>query len=172
MSAAKKHRPVVDPYSGYSFRVKWDGRLVAGITRVSALTRTTAVVEYREGGNTGATRKLPGVTGFEAITLERGITHDADFEAWARLVAGTAEPQLVFRKEVRIEVYDGHGRLALAYNVHRCWPSEYVALGGLETGSECALIQSLTLQNEGWERDTSIKTPASRKPGAARERSR
>jgi phage tail-like protein len=70
---------------------------------------------------------------------------------------------LAFRKEVRIEVYDAHGHLALAYNVHRCWPSEYVSLGGLEAGSGCALIQSLTLQNEGWERDTSIKAAANRK---------
>jgi phage tail-like protein len=163
MPAAKKRPRPVDPYRGYSFRVKWDGRLVAGITRVSPLKRTTEVVEYREGANTGATRKLPGVTGFEPITLERGITHDAEFEAWARLVAGTTEPLVAFRKEVRIEVYDARGRLALAYNVHRCWPSEYVALGGLEAGSDRALIQSLTLQNEGWERDTSIKAPPHRK---------
>ncbi len=144
--------------------MKWDGRVVAGITRVGPLTRMTEVVEYREGANTGATRKLPGVTGFEPITLERGITHDADFETWSRLVAGTAEPLVAFRKEVRIEVYDARGRLALAYNVHRCWPSEYVALGGLEAGSKGALIQSLTLQNEGWERDTSVKPPKHRKP--------
>ena len=109
MPAAKKRPRHADPYRGYTFRVKWDGRLVAGITRVSALKRTTEVVEYREGANTGATRKLPGVTGFEPITLERGITHDADFETWARLVAGTAEPLLAFRKEVRVEVYDAHG---------------------------------------------------------------
>jgi phage tail-like protein len=99
------------------------------------------------------------------ITLERGITHDADFEAWARLVAGSPEPepQVAFRKEVRIEVYDARGRLAVAYDVHRCWPSDYAALDGLEAGSECALIQSLTLQNEGWERDTSIKSGTSRR---------
>jgi phage tail-like protein len=157
MPAAKKRPRHADPYRGYTFRVKWDGRLVAGITRVSALKRTTAVVEYREGTNAGATRKLPGVTGFE------GITHDADFETWARLVAGTAEPLLAFRKEVRIEVCDADGHVALAYNIHRCWPSEYVALSDLETGSDCALIQSLTLQNEGWERDTSIKAPTHRK---------
>ena len=104
MPPSRKPPRRADPYRGYSFRVKWDGRLVAGITKVSALKRTTEVVEYREGANTGATRKLPGVTGFEPITLERGITHDADFEAWARLVAGMTEPQLAFRKEVRIEV--------------------------------------------------------------------
>jgi phage tail-like protein len=97
------------------------------------------------------------------ITLERGITHDADFEAWARLVAGSTEPQVAFRKDVRIEVYDARGRLAVAYDVHWCWPSDYVALDGLEAGSECALIQSLTLQNEGWERDTSIKSRTSRR---------
>jgi phage tail-like protein len=163
MSPAKKSRRSVDPYHGYTFRVRWDGRVVAGITSVSALKRSTQVVEYREGGNTGATRKLPGVTGFEPITLERGISHDADFEAWARLVAGSTEQQVAFRKEVRIEIYDAGGRLALAYDVHRCWPSDYVAIHGLEAGSECTLIQSLTLQNEGWDRDTSIKSRTVRK---------
>ena len=103
-------RPV-DPYHGYTFRVRWDGRIVAGITKVSALKRSTQVVEYREGGNTGATRKLPGVTGFDPITLERGISYDADFEARARLVSGSTEQQVAFRKEVRIEIYSarGHG---------------------------------------------------------------
>jgi phage tail-like protein len=158
MPAARKPRKHVNPYREYSFRVKWDGRIVAGITKVSALRRTTDVVEYRDG-NSGATLKLPGAIGFDAITLERGITRDTAFAAWARLVSGVTGAPLAFRKEVRIEVFDAHGRLALAYDVHRCWPSEYVALGPLETGSDCGLIQSLTLQNEGWERDLSIKPP-------------
>jgi phage tail-like protein len=158
MPAARKPRKRVDPYREYNFRVKWDGRIVAGITKVSALKRTTDVVEYRDG-NSGATLKLPGVIGFDPITLERGITRDTAFEAWARLVAGVTGAPLAFRKEVRLEVYNAHGRLALAYDVHRCWPSEYVALGPLEAGSESGLIQSLTLQNEGWERDPSIKPP-------------
>ena len=163
MPAARKPRKHDDPYRDYSFRVKWDGRIVAGITKVSALRRTTEVVEYRDGSS-GETLKLPGAIGFDAITLERGVTRDAAFEAWARLVSGAAGAPLAFRKEVRIEVYDTHGRLALAYDVHRCWPSEYVALGPLESnggspwaGSGSGLIQSLTLQNEGWERDPSIK---------------
>ena len=167
MPAARKPRKHVDPYREYNFRVKWDGRIVAGITKVSALRRTTEVVEYRDG-NTGATLKLPGVIGFDPITLERGITRDTAFEAWARLVSGITGAPLAFRKEVRIEVYDAHGRLALAYDVHICWPSEYVALGPLEAGSGSGLIQSLTLQNEGWERDSSIKPPKSRKAKLAR----
>jgi phage tail-like protein len=163
MPAARKPRKHVDPYREYNFRVKWDGRIVAGITKVSALRRTTEVVEYRDG-NSGATLKLPGVIGFDPITLERGITRDTAFEAWARLVSGVTGAPLAFRKEVRIEVYDARGRLALAYDVHRCWPSEYVALGPLESnggspgaGSDSGLIHALTLQNEGWERDLSIK---------------
>ena len=158
MPATRRPRKHVDPYREYSFRVKWDGRIVAGITKVSALRRTTEVVEYRDG-NSGATLKLPGAIGFDAITLERGLTRDTAFEAWARLVSGVTGAPLAFRKEVRIEVYDAHGRLALAYDVHRCWPSEYVALGPLEAGSSSGLIQSLTLQSEGWERDPSIKPP-------------
>ncbi len=110
-------------------------------------------------GSSGETLKLPGAIGFDAITLERGITRDTAFEAWARLVSGVTGAPLAFRKEVRIEVYDTHGRLALAHDVHRCWPSEYVALGPLEAGAGSGFIQSLTLQNEGWERDPSIKPP-------------
>jgi phage tail-like protein len=165
MPAARKPRKHVDPYRDYSFRVKWDGRIVAGITRVSALRRTTEIVEYRDGSS-GETLKLPAAIGFDAITLERGITRDTAFEAWARLVYGVTGAPVAFRKEVRIEVYDTHGRLALAYDVHRCWPSEYVALGPLEAGSGTGLIQSLTLQNEGWERDPSIKPP--KKPRKAK----
>jgi phage tail-like protein len=156
MAKAKKPRRGSDPYRNYTFRVKWDGRVVAGVSRVSGLKRTTEVVEYRDGNDPGTTQKLPGRTQHDAITLERGISHDSDFESWANLVVGDGAPALAFRKEVRIEVYDEAGRLALAYNVHRCWPSEYVALRGLEAHPECCLIQSLTLQNEGWERDASV----------------
>lgn len=149
--------PHRDPSCVYTFRVKWDGRVIAGIRQVSALKRTTEVMEYREGGDAGTTRKLPGRTKYEAITFERGVTHDTTFESWADQVEGTATSGTAVRKEVRIEVYDAEGQLTHAYNVHRCWPSSYAALTGLEEGDRHCLIESLTLENEGWERDVSVK---------------
>jgi phage tail-like protein len=150
MAPVKKTRERYDPYRNYKFRVKWDGRLVAGITHVSGLKRVTEVVEYREGAG-GPSHKLPGRTSYEPITLERGITDDLAFEIWAKQVVDVRGPSLKFRKEVRIEVYSKSGVLMLAYDVHRCWPSEFVALSSLDV-DERRLIQSLTLQNEGWER--------------------
>jgi len=154
MPTPRKARERYDPYKNYKFRVKLDGRLVAGITHVSGLKRVTEVVEYREGAG-GSSHKLPGRTNYEPITLERGITHDPAFEAWAKQVVDVQGPSLKFRKEVRIEVYSDAGVLMLAFNVHRCWPSEYVALGSLDVDQR-RLIQSLTLQNEGWERDVTV----------------
>jgi phage tail-like protein len=126
------------------------------VSRISALRRTTDVVEHREGGDPTTTHLVPGRTRHEPITLEQGISLDSAFEEWANRVSGPAGPQADFRKEIRIEVYDPRGKLALAYDVHRCWPSEYVALPALDPGQNVILIQTLTLQNEGWERDTSI----------------
>jgi len=163
MSPSQKPHSRFDPYRNYTFRVRWDGRIVAGVRRVTALRRTVDVVEYRQGANVGATQKLPGRVQYEPITLERGLTRDTAFETWANQVSGSS-PALSFRKEVRLEVYDDHGRLTVAYDIHRCWPSEYVALGGLDTGSEDTPFQSLTLQNEGWQRDTTVGRRPRRRP--------
>jgi phage tail-like protein len=151
---APKTRQRYDPYKNYKFRVKWDGRIVAGITHVSGLKRSTEVIEYRQGTG-GPPQKLPGRTSYEPITLERGITRDLAFEAWAKQVMAGGAPSVKLRKEVRIEVYSEAGALMLAYEVHRCWPSEYVALSSLDT-DERRLIQSLTLQHEGWERVVAV----------------
>jgi phage tail-like protein len=151
---APKTRQRYDPYKNYKFRVKWDGRIVAGITHVSGLKRITEVIEYRQGTG-GPPQKLPGRTSYEPITLERGITRDLAFEAWAKQVMAGGAPSVKLRKEVRIEVYSEAGALMLAYEVHRCWPSEYVALSSLDT-DERRLIQSLTLQHEGWERVVAV----------------
>jgi len=144
-----------DPYCNYSFRVSWDSRVVAGVTRVSAIKQTADVVEYREAGSTGTTQKLPSRIRFDAITLERGFTRDSEFEAWARQIFGPAGAQR-YRKDVRIEVLDEQGRVTAAFNFFRCWPSEFAIVTGLETRPNSCLIQSLTLQSEGWERDTSV----------------
>jgi phage tail-like protein len=154
-----------DPYKNFKFRVKWDDRYVAGITHVSALRRTTDVVEDRSGGDPNFVRKSPGRTHFEPITLERGVTHDPAFEQWANSVSAlganaSAETSLkAFRKDITIEFYNEAGQLILAYKVYRCWPSEYQALPDLDANASGVLIQHLKLENEGWERDASVPEP-------------
>jgi len=154
-----------DPYKNYKFRVKWDGRYVAGISRVSGLIRTTEVVEHREGGDPSTSRKSPGLTQFAPILLERGVTQDTEFEAWANLVwklgaASGAESALKdFRKNIVIEFYNEAGQLVLAYRVYRCWISEYQALPDLDANANAVAIQYIKLENEGWERDTSVTEP-------------
>lgn len=154
-----------DPYKNFRFRVKWDGRYVAGISKVSALRRSTEVVEHRDGGDVSEVRKSPGETRFDPITLERGVTHDPDFEAWANKVwdykagAGAEVSLADFRKDIAIELHNEAGQLVLAYNVHRCWVSEYVALPDLDANADAIAIQSIVLQHEGWERDVSVVEP-------------
>ncbi len=156
----------IDPYKNFKFRVKWDGRYVAGISKVSTLKRTTEVVKHREGGDPSSTRKSPGRTKYEAITLERGVTHDKDFEQWANKVwnygAGLgAEVSLRdFRKDLIIELYNEAGQLAVAYKVFRCWVSEYQALPDLDANANAVAIQQLKLENDGWERDYEVKEPS------------
>ncbi|MDC7341098.1 phage tail protein [Streptomyces lydicus] len=154
-----------DPYKNFKFRVKWDGRYVAGVSKVGALRRTTEVVKHRHGGDPSTSRKSPGRTEYEAITLERGVTHDPDFEQWASKVWnwGTglgAESSLKdFRKDVIIEVYNEAGQLALAYTVYRCWVSEFHALPDLDANAHAVAIQSIKLENEGWQRDLAVTEP-------------
>lgn len=155
-----------DPYKNFKFRIKWDGRYVAGVSRVSALTRTTQAVEHREGGDPSTVRKSPGQTSYEAIPLERGVTHDTEFEKWANKVwnygsgLGAEVSLKDFRKDITIEFYNEAGQLAIAYHVYRCWPSEYTALPELDASANAVAIQSLRLENEGWERDQTVTEPA------------
>ena len=155
-----------DPYKNFKFRIKWDGRYVAGVSKAGSLKRSTEVVEHREGGDPSTSRKSPGRTKYEAITLERGVTHDLEFEAWANKVwhVGTglgAEVSLKdFRKDVILEVYNEAGQLALAYRIYRCWVSEFQALPDLDANANAIAIESIKLENEGWERDPDVKEPA------------
>ena len=155
-----------DPYKNFKFRVKWDGRYVAGVSKVSALKRTTEVVKHREGGDPSSSRKSPGRTEYEAITLERGVTHDPEFEKWANKVwslgAGLgAEISLRdFRKDIIIEMYNEAGQVALAYKVYRCWVSEYQSLPDLDANANAVAIQHLKLEHEGFERDVEVPEPS------------
>ena len=155
-----------DPYKNFKFRVKWDGRYVAGVSKVAALKRTTEVVRHREGGDPSSSRKSPGRTEYEAVTLERGVTHDVDFERWANKVwnfgngLGAEVSLKDFRKDVIIEVYNEAGQLALAYKVYRCWVSEFQATADLDANANAVLIQNIKLENEGWERDYEVVEPS------------
>lgn len=155
-----------DPYKNFKFRIRWDGKVVAGISKVGGLKRTTDVVEHRVGGDSSTSRKSPGRTKFEAITLERGVTHDPEFEAWANLVwnveAGLgAEISLQnFRKDIMLEFYNEAGQLAIAYKIYRCWVSEYQALPELDANANAVAIQSIKLENEGWIRDEEVVEPS------------
>jgi phage tail-like protein len=148
-----------DPYKNFKFRVKWDNQYVAGLSKMGALKRTTEVVEHREGGDPSTTRKSPGQTKFDPITLERGVTHDLEFEKWANKVwdlnsGRDTEVSLEdFRKNLTLEVYNEAGQKALSYTVYRCWVSEFQAVPELDANANAVAIQTLRLENEGWERD-------------------
>jgi phage tail-like protein len=155
-----------DPYKNFKFRVKWEGRYVLGVSKVGALKRSSELVEHREGGDPSTTRKSPGRTKYEAINLERGVTHDVEFERWANKVwnfgsgLGTEVSLKDFRKDILIELYNESGQLVIAYKVFRCWVSEYQALPDLDANANAVAIQSIKLENEGWERDYDVTEPA------------
>jgi phage tail-like protein len=158
----------IDPYKNYKFRVVWDGRPVLGVSKVSSLKRTTEVVRHREGGENSTDHKAPGRTAYEAITMERGITHDLEFEKWANLVhpyAGDTAMDLVnYKKELTLEVMNEKGHVALRYFLHRCWVSELTAIPDLDANANAVAIESIKVELEGWERDVDTKEPRESDP--------
>lgn len=155
-----------DPYQNFRFRVSWEGRYVAGVQKIGSLKRSTEVVKWREGGDPTNSRKLPGRTEYEPITLERGVTQDVEFEQWANKVwqhgAGLGQQVSLadFRKDIKIELLNESGQVVLTYKVYRCWVSEFVALPDLDASANAVAIQTMRLENEGWERDTAQAEPA------------
>lgn len=152
-----------DPYKNFKFRIKWDGKYVAGVSKIGALKQSTEPVTHREGGDPSTSRVSPSTWKFEPITLERGLTHDPEFEAWAKLIYNTDGDASIslknFRKDLIIELLNEQGSVAKAYKVYRCWVSEYQALPELDSNANAVAIESMTLQNEGWERDEAVTEP-------------
>ncbi|WP_448612073.1 phage tail protein [Geodermatophilus sp. URMC 60] len=155
-----------DPYKNFKFRVRWDGRYVAGVSKVSALSRTTEVVEHREGGDPSTSRKSPGQTKYDDITLERGLTHDPEFARFMNKVwnfgagLGSEVSLADFRKDITIELYNESGQLAVAYNVFRCWVTAATALPDLDAGANAVAIETIKLAHEGWVRDPDVTEPS------------
>jgi phage tail-like protein len=149
-----------DPYLNFKFKVMLDGEYVAGLSKCSALKRTTEVTSWYEGGDQAGPRLIPGKTKYEAITLEAGITFDRTLETWANAVnnyQGEAAMSLKgFRKDVTIDVFNLQGGVVLRYHVFRCWISEYQALPELAADGNAVMITHVKLENEGWERDASV----------------
>ncbi|MEO8148096.1 MAG: phage tail protein [Bacteroidia bacterium] len=155
-----------DPYKNFKFRVKWDGKYVAGISKVGGgLKKTTEVVKHREAGDPSSSRKSPGKTEYEAITLDRGVTHDPEFEIWANKVwnfgsgLGAEASLKDFRKDITIELLNEAGQVVISYNVFRCWVSEFQAMPELDANANAVAIQHIKLENEGWERDLNVSEP-------------
>jgi phage tail-like protein len=149
-----------DPYRTFRFRVKWDGQYVAGLTKMGALKRTTEMVEFREAGENITSRKLPGKTSYQAVTLEAGVTYDSAFEDWANLVNDFASHGITslgeFRKNVTLDVFNEAGVKALSYNLYRAWVSEYQALPDLDAGANAVAITTLKLEFEWFDRDRDV----------------
>jgi phage tail-like protein len=150
-----------DPYKSFMFRVKWDGQYVAGLSKMGALKRSTDPVIHREGGDPTTERKSPGKSKYDAVTLERGVTHDPAFEQWANLVHSLKDPISLknFRKDVTVDVFNEADQKVLSYHLFRCWVSEYQALPQLDAGAAAVAIETIKLELEGWERDESVKEP-------------
>jgi phage tail-like protein len=159
-----------DPYKNYRFLVYFGDTTspVAGVSKVTGLRRSSDPIEYREGGNPVILKGI-GRTKYEAITLERGVTHDPEFEDWANaaqeLDSGHPRTTLsALRKEIRLDLLNEQGQVAQRYVVHRCWVSEYQALPDLDAAGNAIALQHIKIENEGWERDLSIGEPDESQP--------
>ena len=153
----------VDPYKNFKFRILWDGKPVMGVSKVGALKRTTEVVKHRDGGDNSTDHKSPGRTSYDAISVERGITHDPEFEAWANKVhpyAGdTAMDLAAYKKNLTLEMMDEKGHVVYRYFLYDCWVSEYTAIPELNANANAVAIESLKIELEGWDRDKDTKEP-------------
>lgn len=153
----------VDPYKTYKFRVLWDNKPVLGVHKVSQLKRTTNAIPHRSGGENSTDHKSPGRTTYDAVTLERGITHDLEFEAWANKVhpfAGDVAMDLVaYKKELSLEVMNEKGHVALRYFLHGCWVSDFTSVPALDANANAIAVESIKIEIDGWERDPDTKEP-------------
>jgi phage tail-like protein len=158
-----KNAKRVDPYKNFKFRLLWDDKPVMGISKVGALKRTTEVVKHRDGGDNSTDHKSPGRTSYDAITVERGITHDPEFEAWANKVhpyAGdTAMDLAAYKKNLTLEMMNEKGHVVYRYFLYDCWVSEYTAMPELNANANAVAIESLKIELEGWDRDKDTKEP-------------
>jgi phage tail-like protein len=158
-----KNAKRVDPYKNFKFRILWDDKPVMGVSKVGALKRSTEVVKHRDGGDNSTDHKSPGRTSYDAITVERGITHDPEFEAWANKVhpysGDTAMDLAAYKKNLTLEMMNEKGHVVYRYFLYDCWVSEYTAIPELNANANAVAIESLKIELEGWDRDRDTKEP-------------
>jgi phage tail-like protein len=158
-----KNAKRVDPYKNFKFRILWDDKPVMGVSKVGALKRSTEVVKHRDGGDNSTDHKSPGRTSYDAITVERGITHDPEFEAWANKVhpysGETAMDLAAYKKNLTLEMMNEKGHVVYRYFLYDCWVSEYTAIPELNANANAVAIESLKIELEGWDRDKDTKEP-------------
>ena len=165
MDPIRDDDPFVDPYATFRFRLRWHGRSVAGVSEVSALKRSTEVVEQREGAGQKPAGNAGGGPDHEAVVLARGVTYDVDFHAWANRVWDTGSPpgrgtrREDFRRDLTLEVRNGSGQVVITYTLFRCWVSQYATVPDLDAIANAVVIESIRLENEGWERDDTVNEP-------------
>jgi len=152
-----------DPYKNFKFQISWDGRVVLGVSKVGALKRTTEVVKHKSGGESHE-HKSPGRTSYEGISIERGLTHDPEFEKWANMVHTYDGDPLMdlagYKKELTLDMLNEKGQVAKRYFLHGCWVSEFTASPDLDANANAVAIESMKIELEGWERDTGTGEPA------------
>jgi len=160
---ANAHR--INPYANFKFRLKYQEEYVAGISKCSALSRSTEVIEHRRGGDPSTVLKSPGQTSYEAVTFEQGVTHNLWFHTWANKVwnvengLGEEVSLADFRRNLTVELLNEAGQVAIAYHLFRCWVSEYQALPELDASANAVAIQTLKVEHEGWVRDHAVTEP-------------
>jgi len=154
----------IDPYANFKFRLGWDNQYVAGLSKMSAIKRSTEVIEWREAGGPSIIRKIPGRTKFEPVTLESGLTHDQQLIALADLVntpQGDAAMSLKnYRKEVTVEVLNLQATVVIRFILHRAWVAEFQAVPEMDANANAVAIQTLKLEYEGFSVDPGVKEPA------------
>ena len=152
-----------DPYRTFKFRVRMNGATIAGVTRVSALGRSVASTELKEGGDSLGARQNPGPVSYDEVTLEQGWSADGVLEQWANEVTRLhADPSNVkqFKRTVFIDVFalnanagsPGGSAPVTSYRLDRAWVSKYVAMPELMADGSGVGLRTVTLRHEGWER--------------------
>ena len=150
----------LDPYKNFKFRMILDGKIVPNVSKVGPLKRRTAAILVRDGNFANHTITAPGLTEFEPLVIERGITHDKTFENWAALAYGAGMSLKNFRKNLRIDLLNEQGTVVRSYMVFRAWVSEYTALPEMNASANDIAIETIVLTYEGFEIDASVTEPA------------
>ena len=138
-----------ESYGNLRYRIRFDGRYVAGVNQASGLLRSVA------GGERASTPGRPPRR--PPVVLERGVSRDGEFLPW--LAALSAQPQgradhpTAPRRDVQLELRNEGGHLVVAYYIHRCWPVLCETLPVCGAGDALSLIERLVFDHEGFERD-------------------